>query len=87
MPCPAAAAAGYTAGWLADSMPAACEGLSARACAACRALPTASISGCLKCAKAAAPTDMQILVNGIKTLTRAETCAACYGASAANADA
>ena len=35
-----AAVTGYTAGWLATPLPAACEGLSARSCLACQGLAT-----------------------------------------------
>jgi hypothetical protein len=80
--------AGNIAGWLASPLPAACQGLTTRACTACQALPTAAaVSGCLKCAKQAAPEALPTIYNGIGAVTRAETCAACYGASATNADA
>jgi hypothetical protein len=87
-PSPVAAVTGYTAGWLATPLPAACEGLSARSCLACQGLATAAaVNGCLKCAKLSAPDDSKIFFNGIKAITRAETCAFCYNTTGANADA
>ncbi len=86
--CSLPAAPGYVAGWLSAALPAACEGLTTRACFACQGLGTAAaVNGCLKCAKQSAPEDMKTFYNGIKAVTRAETCAFCYNTTGADADA
>lgn len=36
------------------------------------------MAGCLTCARTVAPPALAILYNGVKALTRAETCADCY---------
>jgi hypothetical protein len=61
-------------------MPAACDGLTARACYACQAMTSPSkIAGCLACAKAAKVDALQTIYNGPAKNSRAETCAFCYG--------
>jgi hypothetical protein len=80
-------APGYVAGWLSAPLPTSCEGLSARACYACQSLATVgAVSGCLTCAKQSAPGPMGTFFNGIKAITRAETCAFCYNTTGANAE-
>lgn len=82
---PAAADTGYVAGYLSAPLPPECTNLTIRACAACQALTgVADTAGCIACAQKAAPAVMDTFFNGIKSLTRAETCAACYGATAVN---
>ena len=86
-PLPAAADTGYVAAYLSAPLPPECANLTIRACAACQALNgAADKAGCIACAQRAASAlaVMDTFLNGIKTLTRAETCAACYGTTAVN---
>ena len=71
--------------WLTTDLPAACTGISPKACYACQTLSSAAeISSCMSCAKTATPdtTSLESFYLGPNRRSKAETCAVCYKSAA-----